>query len=221
METACAMDVLETSMPAAFATVQEKSTSAAAQESPLATATAAAIKLTLLGCVVGTAQRMQMQTEFATTWMTASGNSMLAEYAMVPVPSSKSRLATAIATGMSLMLVGCVVDQARHLNVAAPTSLRATAIAMATSLTPWACVVALAPKTSTKTASATTWTSVWSLTPAAFATVLARSTNVAVRTSPLATAIVVATSSTPWACVDDLHLRWFVDAVRLQCVRSL
>ena len=46
METACAMDVLETSMPAAFATVQEKSTSAVAQESQLATATAAAIKLT-------------------------------------------------------------------------------------------------------------------------------------------------------------------------------
>ena len=71
METACAMDVLETSMPAAFATVQEKSTSAVAQHPGSATATAAAIKLTLLGCVVGTAQRMQMQTEFATTWMTA------------------------------------------------------------------------------------------------------------------------------------------------------
>ena len=52
------------------------------------------------------------------------------------------------------------------------------------------------------TASATTWTPASvRLTPAASATVLARSTSVAVRTSPLATAIAMATSLTPSACV--------------------
>ena len=48
---------------------------------------------------------------------------------MVQVPSltvdaRASRLAIAIAMGMSLMLVGCAVDQARHLNVAHQHSFR-------------------------------------------------------------------------------------------------
>ena len=132
------------------------------RKSLLKTMTATAIKLTLLGCVAGTVQRMDADGicddvddcvgQFDACGVCNGPGAALDQRAHVA-----SRLAIAIAMGMSLMLVGWCGDRARHLNVAAPTFLPATAIAMATSLAALGVAVP-APKTSTKTASATTWT---------------------------------------------------------------
>ena len=84
------------------------------------------------------------------------------------------------------------------------TSQRATAIVMATSSTPSACVAAIARLTPMLTASATMSTTAWAhLTLAACATDSARSTIAVAQTSPKVTATVTATNSTPLAHVAD------------------
>ena len=66
----------------------------------------------------------------------------------------------------------------------------------------WACVVAIARRTPTLTASVTTSTTAWGrLTRAACATALVRFTNADVLTSLKEAATATATNSTLWACV--------------------
>ena len=78
-----------------------------------------------------------------------------------------------------------------------------TATAMATSLTPWACVVVTAQRTPMPMAFATTLDDCIGTHTmhAASATAQAPFTSAAVLTSPLVTATATATNSTPWACV--------------------
>ena len=93
----------------------------------------------------------------------------------------------------------------RSTSVDARTFQQATAIAMAINLTPWVFVEALAQLTPMRMASVTMWTTALGpMTPAVFAMAQERSMSVDVRTFQKATAIAMATNSTPLAFVEAL-----------------
>ena len=157
----------------------------------------------------------------------------LTSLANAGVTAPPMRTVTASATTLTLVLgnsmpVACATAQERFTNAAAPTSQRATAIAMATSLTPWAFAVDPARPTTMETASATrmkpwgapthqlatttrtqplTTEAAPSLTSAACAEVLGQCTNAAALTSQKAIATAMATKTTPSACVADPALK--------------
>ena len=184
MQTAFVMTwttALERMTTAACAMVQARFTSAAVLTLLKATVTAMATSSTPLACAAVLAQRTQMRTAFAMTWTTA----------------------------LALMTTAaCATVQARSTSADVQTPLKATATAMATSSTPLACAVVLAPQTWMPTASAMTWTTALErMTTAAFATAQARFTSADAQTSLKATATAVATCLTPLAYVAVLALR--------------
>ena len=144
--------------PVASATVRVTSTSAVALTSPKETATAMATSLTPWGSVVATAPRTRMPMASATTSTNALANLTNAAFAMAQVL--------------------CLAAFALRFP-------KGIAIAMATSLTPWGSVVAIAPRTLMPMASATMWTTASDpLTRVAFAMAQETSSSVDVLTFP-------------------------------------
>ena len=102
-------------------------------------------------------------------------------------------------------LVEYATVQGRSTSVDARTFQQATAIAMAINSTPLVFVEALAQLTPMRMASVTMWTTALGpMTPAVFAMAQERSMSVDVRTFQKATAIAMATNSTPLAFVEAL-----------------
>ena len=98
------------------------------------------------------------------------------------------------------MLVAFAMAQVTSTSVDALTSQQVTATAMATSLTPWASVVATVQPMRMPMASATTWTNALAnLTNAAFAMAQVLYSRAVALRFPKGIAIVMATSLTPWA----------------------
>ena len=98
------------------------------------------------------------------------------------------------------MHVVCATAQERCTNADATSWLKVPAIAKATNSTPWVYVVVHAKPTKTRMASATTWmTALVNWTHVAYATVLARCTNVDAQTFRKEIVTATATSWMHWA----------------------
>ena len=162
------------STPVACATDLVRCMHADVQTSLRAIAIAMATNSMPWACAAAIVMPTRMRMAFATTWTPALENSM-------PVASATA--------------------QEKSTSVDVQTFLKETATAMATSSTPWMCVVATALRMPMPMAFVTTLTIVSAhLMPAASATAQAPSTNVDVLTLPRATATVKAINSMPWAC---------------------
>ena len=159
------------SMLVVFATDQATFTTAAAPTSLRGNAIALATKKTLWACAVGGVKLTWMKTEYAMSWMTALGHSML---------------------------VGSAMGLGRFTIVVAPAYLLGTAIATEISWMPLAFVVEAAKLMQMPTEYATTWTIAWGQSmPAGCAMDQEMSTPAVALTFLRAIAIVTETSSTP------------------------
>ena len=161
-----------------YATVQGRFTSVDARTFQQATAIAMAINLTPLVFVEALVQLTPMRMASVTMWTTALGPMTLAVFAMV---------------------------QGRFMSVDVRTFQKATAIAMATNLTPSAFAEALVQLTTMQTASVTSLMNALAHTTLVeCATVQENSTSVDARTFQQATAIAMATNSTPLVFAEAL-----------------